>query len=167
MADTMEACQGCGAAVSKATSFLSDKGVLCPACFGQWEVQQRAAEVENAAKEKVRMHRAGVLGWYHGVNWGTALILLAGWSSVPRWLISFLVFAVLGLGYALSFRSHTAFLVALALDTVGSLVFLVASACLVVWDIRLVFLIIPVGFALRFARLTWRERETFTKQPRL
>ncbi|HEX7506738.1 MAG TPA: hypothetical protein VF550_08185, partial [Polyangia bacterium] len=86
--NTTDACQVCGAAVSTANSFLSDKGTLCGVCFGKWEVQQRAEEAENVAREGVWTRRAWRLGVLHGVNWGVALILLAGWTPMPGWLSS-------------------------------------------------------------------------------
>jgi hypothetical protein len=166
MVNTAEACQVCGASVSTATSLLSDKGVLCTDCFGKWEDQQRAAEAEDVAKERVWSGRAWRLGGLHGVNWGTALILLAGWTPVPGWLSSILIFGVLGLAYGLRFRSRIAFHAFLVLDTAGALVFLVTSAFLLD-GAKLVFLMIPVAIALWLARLTWRERDAFAKILRL
>ena len=164
--NTAEACQVCGAAVSTANSFLSDKGTLCRDCFGKWEVQQRAAEAENVAREGARTQRAWRLGVLHGVNWGVALALLAGWTPMPGWLSSILIFGVLVLSYALRVRSPTAFQAALALDTAGSLVLLVVSAWLFE-GVKVVFFIIPVAIALWLARLTWRERDAFSKGLRL
>ena len=164
--NTAEACQVCGAAVSTANSFLSDKGTLCSDCFGKWEVQQRAADVENVAREGVWTRRAWRLGVLHGVNWGVAFALLAGWTPMPGWLTSILIFGVLVLSYALRIRSPTAFRAALALDTAGSLVLLVASAWLLE-GVKIVLLVIPVAIALWLARLTWRERDAFAKGLRL
>lgn len=155
-----ESCTACGVAITPATSLISEKGVLCAACFGRWEGEQRATQSAAAAQEAVLLRQASRLGKLHGVNWAVALILLAGWVHVPGWLSSVLIAGVIVLSYAMRFRNSLAFRAALVLDTAGSLVLLVVSVSQL-GDGRLAFLLFPVVFAWWLGWLTWRARGAF------
>ena len=163
---TVEACSGCGAAITPATFFMSDRGVLCETCFGVWENLQRAAQSVANAKDAIYLRAASQLAHLHGVNWGIAIILLAGWVSIPGWLSGSLIVAVLVLAIALRLRSSLAFRAALVLDTAGSVAFLVVSVSQL-RDARLLFLLFPVVFAGWLAFKTWRAREAFAAPARL
>ena len=161
---TVEACSG--AVITPATSFVSDRGVLCGTCFGVWENLQRAAQSLANVKDAIYLRAASQVAHLHGVNWAVAIILLAGWVSIPGWLSGSLVAAVLVLAVALRLRSNLAFRAALVLDTAGSVAFLMVSVSQL-RDGRILFLLFPVVFAWWLAFKTWRAREAFAAPSRL
>ena len=155
-----EVCTACGVVVTPATSLISETGILCRTCFERWELGQRAAQNAASAKDLIRLRQASRLGKLHGVNWATALILLAGWVSIPTWLSSALIAGILVLSYAMRFRSRVAFQVAMAIDTAGTVAFLAVSTTQVAGG-RLLLLLFPVVFAWWLGFLTWRARGAF------
>jgi hypothetical protein len=158
-------CVSCGAPLTPATSFLSETGVLCAACFGRWEVEQRARESAVRVEHARQLDRASRLAYLHGINWGTAFILLAGWAHLPGWLATVLVAFALVTAYAMAFRSQLAFRAAMALDTLGGLVVLLVSVVCLDGG-RLLILSFPVAVGVWLGRLTWLTRATFTPPPR-
>jgi hypothetical protein len=159
-------CTDCGVAVTPATSFISEKGVVCATCFGRWEVQQRAAQNAATQGEAVLLRKASRLGKLQGVNAAVAIILLAGWVHVPGWLSGGLIAAVLAISYGMRLRSQLAFRAVLVLDTAGSLCF-AAVTISQIKDARLLFLLFPVVFAWWLGFLTWRARDVFVPPSRL
>jgi hypothetical protein len=153
-------------AVTPATSFISDTGVLCADCFQRWEQQQQITQNTATMKDVGRLVHASRLATLHGLNWGVAVILFAGWVNVPTWLSSVLIAAVLVIAFAMGFRSRIAFQVALALDTGGALVLLVASVSQLSGG-RLLILLFPILFGGWLGFLTWRARDVFAAGPRL
>ncbi len=161
-----EACAVCRVAVTPATSFISDTGVLCADCFQRWERQQQITQDAATAKDGGMLVHASQLATLHGLNWGVAVILFAGWVNVPTWLSSALIAAVLVIAVAMGFRSRIAFRAALALDTGGALALLVASITQLAGG-RLLILLFPILFGLWLAFLTWRARDVFAAVSRL
>ena len=161
-----ESCKTCGMDVPASLSFISDVGTLCPSCFAIWEKEQRAGEAVTKAQDARHLRQASRLGQLHGVNWGIEFVLLASWTKIPGWISSLLIAAALTLGWAIRFRSRTAYKAALALDTIGAAMVFVAAAMLVP-DIRLLVLGFPLVFAVGLAWLTWRSRDAFTRAQRL
>ena len=155
-----QSCAGCRAAVTPATSFISDAGILCAGCFQRWERQQQIAQDAAAVEHARQLFRAAQLAVLHGVNWGVAVILFTGWASVPGWLSSTLIGAVLLIAFAMRFRSRIAFQAALALDTGGALALLVATVTHLAGG-RLLILLFPILFCWWLAFLTWRARDVF------
>jgi hypothetical protein len=164
--NSAQSCGACGGAITAATSFIADTGVLCATCFARWEAEQRVAQSAKTATDEVQLRRASRLAWLHAVNWPVALLLLAGWVTMPGWLVSSLVAAVFVVSFAMSLRSRVAFRVALVLDTGGALAFLVVSVS-ELRDARLLFLLFPVVFAWWLGFLIWRARATFLAPSRL
>jgi hypothetical protein len=158
-----QACVSCGAVVTPATSFLSENGVVCTACLQRREAAQQDEARTAAARDIVRLARAGQLAWLHAVNWGTGLILLAGWGHLPGWLDTVLIGGALVLSFALGFRNALAFRAALALDTAGALALLVASAILVS-GAQFLVLLFPALFAGWLGWLLWRARDVFAPE---
>ena len=146
--------------MTPATSFLSETGTLCRACFARWEAEDQATRSAARARDAVALRQAGRLGQFHGVNWSAGVILLAGWVAVPGWLSTALVAGIIVLAIAMRFRSRAAFRVAMAVDTAGSIVFLAVSATHVAGG-RLLFLLFPAVFGWWLAFLTWRRRGAF------
>jgi hypothetical protein len=160
MATAATSCASCSTAITPATSFIADTGVLCATCFGRWETDQRIAQHEAGARDAVLLGKASRLAWLHAVNWIVAFILLAGWVEMPGWLSTTLVAAVAVLSLAMRFRSQLAFRGAMLLDTAGALAFLVVSVSQI-GDARLALLAFPALFAGWLGFLTWRARDVF------
>lgn len=124
------------------------------------------AQSAKTATDELQLRRASRLAWLHAVNWAVALLLLAGWVTMPGWLVSSLVAAVFLVSFAMSLRSRVAFRVMLALDTGGALAYLIVSVS-ELRDARLLFLLFPVVFAWWLGFLTWRARAMFQAPARL
>src|SRR6516165_570177 len=74
-ATTAQVCARCGHAVSPATSYLTEVGLLCWPCFGNFQSQQQLAEVRDADLQRSQTRRARSLAGAHWVIWAGVLMV--------------------------------------------------------------------------------------------
>jgi len=158
---TEQACVRCATRVSQATSYLTEVGLLCWACFGKFQSQQQVAQRDDADLQRSLTRRAQSLAGVHWVMWAGIMIVATG-HGFADWGRSVLLVAVGGLGIGLFLRLRWAYRTALVLDTAGA-VALVALAAVQRHPIILAAEIFPAALLV----LTWTLRSAYAEAPPL
>jgi hypothetical protein len=127
MAENVGVCAGCGAPVSAAASLMTEMGNLCGACFERYRAAVRARDDKIAAAEVGFGQRATMAALVHAIIWAVTFIVVAPGAGVSTWIPNLLLVGTLGLAIGLHVRSRIAYLAALALDGVGSVILVVGS----------------------------------------
>src|SRR5262249_51540251 len=79
-----QVCVRCANPVSPATSYLSESGLLCWTCFGQFQSQQQLAARSDAELQRSLTRRARRLAATHWVMLATVVIVATG-PPAPDW----------------------------------------------------------------------------------
>jgi hypothetical protein len=112
-------CASCGAAVTSATSYLTEHGLLCWACFTRVQNSQEAAARSAADLDQSLDRRAASLGYLHGVMWASTIILATRPAHLPEWLSGILILGAFVLAWGLRMRASWAYRVAVSIDLGG------------------------------------------------
>ena len=154
-------CTSCGAAVTPATSFLSEAGLLCWPCFTRWETKQRAAEQLDADLNRHLQTQAHRIGGLHFLSCAAEVILLSTWTNLPGWLSSALIAGAFILAIGLWLRSPLASRAALVVDGVGPLALLIVAGAMRVGLARFALAALPALFGWWLGWTVWRARPVF------
>jgi len=154
---TAQACVRCGNAVSQATSYLTEVGLLCWPCFGKFQSQQHVAERDDADLQSSLTRRAKLLAGVHWMMWAGVVIIATG-HAFPDWGRSVLLLVIAGLGIGLFLRLRWAYQASLVLDVAGIL----GLAALAVVQRHAVILAAEV-FPAMLLVLTWTLRSAYAE----
>jgi len=157
---TVANCVNCGTAVTAATSFMTEHGLLCWTCQTRLQNHQEAVAREVSEREGSLGRRASVNGRTHGLMWGVTVILATHWTRVPSWVGGVGLIGAAGLMFGLAMRARWAFRVALVIDLVGAIALVVAGATLADTGAS-VFVTLLATFPLVLTALVWTLRGAY------
>jgi hypothetical protein len=152
------ACAQCGSAVTHATSYLTEVGLLCWPCFGKFQNKQQLAERNDADLQRSLTRRAKSLAGLHWVMWGAVMLIVTD-HTLPDGARSVLLLVIAGLGIGLLLRQRWAYEAAIALDAAGIL----GLVALAIVERRPIILVADV-FPVALLALTWALRSAYAEQ---
>lgn len=155
---TAQVCIRCGNPVSPATSYLTEIGLLCWPCFGQFQSQREQADLRDAELQRSLTRRAQRLAGLHWIMLATTMLAATG-HDFPGSGRSALLLVIAGLGIGLALRRRWAFEAALVLDTVGALG-LFALAIVARKALPLLLEVFPASLL----ALTWTLRSAYAEE---
>jgi len=158
-------CVNCGGAVTAATSFMTEHGLMCWPCSARMQNQQEATARERAERERSLGRRATINGRAHGVMWGVTIILATHWTRIPSWVGTTLLIGAAALMFGLALGARWAYRVALAIDIAGGVALIVAGATIAEADASAFVMLLAI-FPFGLSAMVWTLRAAYFPTPR-
>jgi hypothetical protein len=119
-------CAACAASVTPSTSFITERGTLCGACFARHQNAESAKASSADSLDRSLARRAKTNGYAHGLVWGVTAILCGSWTRRMGfgWVTPVVIVGALVLAFGLALRTRAAHVVALVIDTSAALALL-------------------------------------------